>query len=197
MQLSEQDGIMANIINRYPGEKLQPKNDAFYTLIRSITGQQISVKAADSIWNRLCSECIGDVTAENITALSADKLRLIGYSKQKIIYLRSVAEFFIANPNSSNKWHDMTDEEVIRDITTIKGIGRWTAEMFLIFHLQRPDILPVDDIGLLKAAAKFYNNDIKITKHELRQIAEKWRPWRSVATWYLWRALDGDDVVCY
>ena len=192
--LSAADPIMANIIACYEGEAMQGKDDAFHTLMRSITGQQISVKAADAIWGRLETASETIIAPHVITAITDEAFRAIGYSRQKISYIRSLCEFFLSRSHLERDWADMDDEQVIADLTQIRGIGRWTAEMFLIFHLQRPDILPLDDIGLIKAMWKYYNEGEKMDKKAMRALAEQWRPWRSVATWYLWRTYDAEPV---
>ncbi len=192
--LSQSDPIMAAIIARYPNEAMQGKANAFLTLMRSITGQQISVKAADAIWARLELACKGNVEPHVIKKLDEPTLRLIGYSRQKVSYLHSLAEFFITRQHLERDWATMSDEQVLKDITQIKGIGVWTAEMFLMFHLLRPNILPLGDIGLINAASKFYNGGTKMAHAEVTLLAEKWQPWRTVATWYLWRTYDDEPV---
>lgn len=169
---------------------MQGKDDAFLTLARSITSQQISVRAADAIWGRLELACKGRVIPARLRKLEEEALRSAGYSRQKVSYLHSLADFFHTRKHLERDWAEMNDEEVIKDLIQIKGIGRWTAEMFLIFHLQRPDVFPVDDLGLLKAIRLRYDGDEGWKKADYRALAERWRPWRSVATWYLWRSLD-------
>lgn len=191
-ELSVNDPVLGRIIGNYGGETLQGKADAFLTLVRSVTGQQISVKAADAIWARLENACGGSITVSHMKKLAEEDLRTLGYSRQKCVYLTDITKFFDTRKHLERDWAEMSDEEVIKDLIQIKGIGRWTAEMFLIFHLLRPDVFPVDDLGLLKA--------IRNTEHGIRRtewkksdyvaLAETWRPWRSVATWYLWRSLD-------
>lgn len=193
-ELSTSDPIMGNIIQEFPGEAMEGKDDAFHTLMRSITGQQISVKAADAIWGRLESSCHGKVSVESVATLPEEALRAIGYSRQKVSYIQSLNEFFQHRQHMERDWAEMDDESVITDITQIRGIGRWTTEMFLIFHLQRPDILPLDDIGLIKAIWKYYNAGEKMDKKAMRELAKQWQPWRSVATWYLWRTYDIEPV---
>lgn len=187
-ELSAGDLVLKEIISRYPGELMKGRGDAFYTLARSITGQQISVKAADAVWGRL--EAMVPVKPEALQDITEEQLRSVGYSRQKVTYLHSLSEFFLKRQHMERDWHNMADEEIIQDLTQIRGIGRWSAEMFLIFYLQRPDVLPLDDIGLLKAVGKHYDCGAKAGRKEARAIAERWRPWRSVATWYLWRSLD-------
>lgn len=195
-ELSAADPVLARIISSYAGELLHGKADAFHTLLRSITGQQISVKAADAVWARLAAQAA--VKPKTIAALEDESLRACGYSRQKIAYIRSLSEFFLAHKHRERDWAGMSDEEVIKDLTQIKGIGRWTAEMFLIFHLLRPDVFPADDLGVLKAIRLGYEGDTGYGVGEMREwkkadyvhLAENWQPWRSVATWYLWRSLD-------
>lgn len=187
--LSKHDKTLKKIIARYEGDLMTKKGDAFLTLARAIAGQQISTKAADSIWKRLV-EKLGKVTPENVMKAKEKGLRACGFSGSKVIYLRSLAEHFIANKKVIKHWHKKSDDELIAELTSIKGIGRWTAEMYLIFHLGRADILPVGDLGLLKGIYKHYNKGEKMPLAEVRALAEAWQPYRSVATWYLWRSLD-------
>lgn len=200
VELSHVDPIMAAIIARYPAEALECKEDAFHTLMRSITGQQISVKAADAIWGRLVGQLAvnpnSSLDAKSVQLIDDESFRAIGYSRQKISYIRSLCEFFTAHSHLERNWANMADAEVIKDITQIRGIGAWTAEMFLMFHLMRPNILPLDDIGLINAVQIHYPAEIKRTKKEVAIFAERWQPWRSVATWYLWRTYD-DEAVSY
>ncbi len=186
--LAKADPVMKGIIHSYRGEVLTSRGDAFHTLARSVVGQQISVKAADAVWTRLIAGIQDSGLREGISLRSEEGLRACGLSQSKVLYLKSLANFFICGDIQENHWDNMSDEEVIGHLTQIKGIGRWSAEMFLIFHLLRPDVLPVDDIGLQKAIKRHYalENNKKIIIHH----AQQWRPYRSVATWYLWRSLD-------
>jgi len=183
-QLSETDSIMKQIIETYNGEKMKLRGVAFETLARSIVGQQISVKAADSVWKRLETLCQNKIEKGKILSLSHDKLRSAGLSNQKAMYLKNIAESDILE----TKWDTISDEKAIEQLCTIKGIGVWTAEMFLIFHLARPNILPLADIGLIRGIKINYGD--KINKNQLETFREKWSPWCTVATWYLWRSLD-------
>lgn len=188
--LSEDDAVMADIIASYAGETLEGKNDPFLTLARAIVGQQISVKAADAVWGRLEAGLGGYVAPPPLLASGEDALRGFGLSRQKVVYLQDLARYFDEERHTIDNWDEMTDDELIASLTSIRGIGRWTAEMFLIFHLLRPDVFPVDDIGLQKAVFRHYYNDEKQPLKTLRLHGERWRPYRSVATWYLWRSLD-------
>tara|TARA_B100001123_G_scaffold143259_1_gene166524 strand:+ start:214 stop:840 length:627 start_codon:yes stop_codon:yes gene_type:complete len=187
--LKKKDKILKKIINRYNSEKLRSKKNAFLTLAKSITGQQISVKAANSIWKKL-EEKLKIVSPNNILKLKKNEIAKCGFSKQKISYLINLAFFFKKNKNIEKKWKRAEDEKVIEDLVKIKGIGIWTAEMFLIFYLLRPNIFPVDDIGLLRAISVNYNLKYPLKKKEIYEFKKRWEPWATVATWYLWRSLD-------
>jgi DNA-3-methyladenine glycosylase II len=187
--LSKNDKILGHIIKQYQGEMLLRRGDAFYTLARSIIGQQISVKAADSVWQKFES-ALKKVTPKNTLKASEEVLRVCGLSGQKVRYLYCLAEHFIEHETQIKNWDTHSDEEILAELTSIKGIGRWTAEMFMIFHLARPDILPLADIGLQKAIFKYYNNGEKMPLSEISKLSEPWQPYRTVATWYFWRALD-------
>lgn len=191
-ELSKADPILGKIIRQYKGEILQGKADAFHTLARAIVGQQISVKAADSVWLRLQNH-FGKVSTSSMKAATEEDYRSCGLSRMKASYMADLVTFFSTRKHLERDWATMEDEDIIADLTQIRGIGRWTAEMFLIFHLLRPDVLPLDDIGMLKAIHIHYRGSPEyknLRKAEYKEIAEAWQPWRSVATWYLWRSLD-------
>ena len=185
-ELSRKDPVIMKIIKLYSGDKMQLKNNAFLTLVRSVVGQQISVKAADSVWKKLEELCRDSIEPERIKSFSEDELRSAGLSRSKANYIQNIAKSDILEVD----WSNLDDEEAIDLLCKIKGIGRWTAEMFLIFHLARPNILPLGDIGLIKAIELNYNNGEKMSKEELEAYGQKWSPWCTVATWYLWRSLD-------
>jgi len=187
--LKKKDKILKEIINKYKSEKLHCKKNAFLTLAKSITGQQISVKAANSIWLRL-EKKIKKIDPSNILKVKINEIKKCGFSKQKANYIFNLANFFKKNKNIENKWEKVEDEEVIDDLIKIKGIGRWTAEMFLIFYLLRPNIFPSADIGLLKAISINYNLKYPLKNSDIKKFKKKWIPWSTVATWYLWRSLD-------
>lgn len=194
--LSEKDRILQPIIDTFKGESLHSRGDAFETLARSITGQQISVKAADSIWNRM-EGALSGISPQAFIEVEDDILKETGLSGRKISYLNGIAEHFVAGKIPYQEWQETdTDEITIKNtLTAIKGIGPWTAEMFMMFYLLKPDILPLADIGLQKGIQKLYGGDEPLTIHEMQAIAEPWRPYRTVATWYLWRSLDPVPVV--
>jgi DNA-3-methyladenine glycosylase II len=187
--LSRRDPVLRKLIKKFPDAALGGRGDAFQTLARSIVGQQISVKAAQSIWSRF-AECSGAVTPAKVAALAPEAMRACGLSGGKVRYLHDLASHFASGSVKPRRWPRMTDEAIIEDLVRVKGIGRWSVEMFLIFHLMRPDVLPVDDLGLRRAMERQYNDGKPLTKQEMRDIGEPWAPWRSVATWYMWRSLD-------
>ncbi|MBV9362380.1 MAG: DNA-3-methyladenine glycosylase 2 family protein, partial [Betaproteobacteria bacterium] len=156
---------------------------------RAIVGQQISVKAAQSVWNRLV-ECVGVVTPDKVLARERKLLRACGLSDRKTEYIADLAQHFASGAIHVHRWPEMSDEEIIAELVEVRGIGRWTAEMFLIFNLLRPDVFPLDDLGLQKGICVSYFKGRKVSLRTMRRLGEGWRPWRSVATWYLWRSLD-------
>lgn len=187
--LSASDPEMARIIADCRGEFLRSRADAYLTLARAIVGQQISVKAADAVWKKL-EAGFGILSPFPVIEASEEALRACGLSRQKTIYMKDLSHYFYDNPDISAQWTEMDDEAIIKSLTSIKGIGRWTAEMFLIFFLVRPDVFPVDDLGLQKAMNLLYFNNEKQTPATYRNFSEAWKPYRSAATWYLWRSLD-------
>jgi len=188
-ELNETDSVMGGIIRQYDDTVLRSRGDAFATLARSIVGQQISVKAAESVWQKVIAT-LPDV--DPLTVYDSDEmlLRQCGLSLRKISYLKDLSWHFIEGRLDASEWDVLDDETLIRQLIQVKGIGRWTAEMFLIFHMLRPDILPLDDIGLQRAISVHYFDNHAVNKKEIEQLAYRWKPWRSVATWYLWRSLD-------
>lgn len=180
---------MAELVERYTGVSLVSRGDAFGTLARSIVGQQISVKAADAVWRRFAAQ-VGEVTANRVVEFGASGLEGCGLSRRKIEYLCDLAGHFASGRLDPSTWLQQDDETIIAELTAVRGIGRWTAEMFLIFHQLRPDVFPLDDIGLQRAVFERYFAGEKQSRRALAEFGERWRPWRSVATWYLWRSLD-------
>ena len=187
--LSAKDERLSKIIESYPSDFLFSKSDPFFTLARSIVGQQISVKAAQSVWDRLEIK-IKKIKPEIILKTHSSTLKSVGLSRQKVKYLKNLAEAFIEKKIKINLWDKMNDEDIVQDLIQIKGIGRWTAEMFLIFNLCRADIFPLDDIGMIKGLCKLYKISYPAERERIIKIGDRWKPYRSVATWYLWRSLD-------
>ena len=187
--LAKRDKVLRKLIKDFPDANLQSRGDAFQTLARSIVGQQISVKAAQSIWTRF-ADCSGAVTPAKVITLSPEAMRACGLSGSKVAYIRDLAQRFDSGLVKPRRWPKMDDEAIIEDLVQVKGIGRWSAEMFLLFHLMRPNVLPVGDLGLRRAMERNYNEGEPLTKDEMREIARKWAPWSSAGTWYMWRSLD-------
>jgi DNA-3-methyladenine glycosylase II len=192
--LAGADPRMATLIARAPQEWLSGTGDPFLTLARAIVSQQISVKAADAIWARLAAQ-LGAVAPTTLMSADPAALRGIGLSLRKVDYLQDLATRMHDGRLNPAHWATLDDEAVIAELVAVKGIGRWTAEMFLIFHLHRPDILPLDDIGLQRGIAVHYNGGERLPRAAIRALAERWAPWRTVATWYLWRSFDPQPVV--
>jgi len=190
----KRDRIMRKLIPQFGDMHLTGRSEVFTTLARSIIGQQISVKAADTVWQKLIEVCPKCTPAQVLKA-GPDALAVCGLSKRKAEYLIDLAAHFKEKRVHADKWIDMDDEEVISELIQIRGIGRWTAEMFLIFNLLRPNILPLDDLGLLKGISINYFSGEPVSRSDAREVAANWEPWRTVATWYLWRSLDAAPVV--
>ncbi|HKW37128.1 MAG TPA: DNA-3-methyladenine glycosylase 2 family protein [Burkholderiales bacterium] len=187
--LARADPVLGRIIREHPRIALEPRGEPFHTLARAIVSQQISVKAAASIWGRVC-ELAPRMRPEEIAASRRPKLRACGLSERKVEYLADLAGHFLDGEVNPGAWADMDDEAVIAELVQVRGIGRWTAEMFLMFNLLRPDVLPLADLGLQRAIGLHYFKGRKVSLRTMRRVAEAWAPWRSVATWYLWRSLD-------
>jgi DNA-3-methyladenine glycosylase II len=187
--LARRDAVMGAIMRRHPRIHLQPRGAPFMTLARAIVGQQISVKAAQSVWNKFLL-LVPEVTPGAVVRVNAKQLRACGLSARKAEYIYDLAGHFADGRVHVHRWPAMEDEAIIAELTEVRGIGRWTAEMFLIFNLLRPDVLPLDDLGLQKAIRLSYFKSRDISLRTMRRLGEAWRPWRSVATWYLWRSLD-------
>lgn len=187
--LAKTDPVLRKLIRSCRDADIATRRDAFQTLARAIVGQQISTKAAQSIWNRF-AECAGTVSPAIVATLEHESLRACGLSNAKARYVRDLASHFATGSLKPRSWARMDDEAIIEDLTRVKGIGRWSAEMFLMFHLLRPDLLPVDDLGIRRAMERHFNAGRAIKKEKMRKIGERWAPYRSVASWYLWRSLE-------
>jgi DNA-3-methyladenine glycosylase II len=187
--LMKRDRVMKKLIPQYGAACLQSRGDAFVTLARSIVGQQISVKAAQSVWDRFALLPKRMVPAQ-VLKLKVDDMRAAGLSARKVEYLVDLALHFANDQVHVNGWAQMDDEAIIAELVAIRGIGRWTAEMFLIFHLMRPNVLPLDDLGLQNGISQAYFSGEPVSRSEIREVANTWAPFCSVATWYIWRSLD-------
>jgi DNA-3-methyladenine glycosylase II len=188
--LAKRDPVLGAIIRQHRGVYMTARGEPFMTLARAICGQQISVKAAQAVWNRFCVCLDQKITPQAVVAKERKLLRACGLSDRKTEYIADLAQHFADGRIHARDWPRMSDEEIIAELTDVRGIGRWTAEMFLMFNLLRPDVLPLDDLGLQKGICVNYYKGRKVSLRTMRRLGETWRPWRSVATWYLWRALD-------
>ncbi|EGF32178.1 DNA-3-methyladenine glycosylase II [Oxalobacteraceae bacterium IMCC9480] len=194
IELMKRDRIMRKLIPQFGDVHLTGRGEPFVTLARSIIGQQISVKSAEAAWQRFLLVCPKSTPAQVVKAGAAD-LAGCGLSKRKADYILDLAEHFKAKRVHADKWAEMDDEAVIAELIQIRGIGRWTAEMFLIFNLLRPNILPLDDVGLLNGISLNYFSGEPVSRSDAREVSANWEPWRTVATWYLWRSLEPVPVV--
>jgi DNA-3-methyladenine glycosylase II len=192
--LSRRDARLRRIIATYPDAALRTRGDPFQTLARSIVGQQISVRAAQAVWERFALAAGKAVTPATVLDLRDEAMRAAGLSRMKASYLRDLATHFGGGSIRPRRWARMPDEAIVEELTAVRGIGRWSAEMFLIFYLMRPDVLPVGDLGLQRAIEKLYFKGEPIGRDEMSGVGKKWAPWRTVATWYLWRSLDPEPV---
>ncbi len=191
--LSKRDRVMKKLIPQFGEGRLQNRGDAFTTLARAIVGQQISVQAAQAVWQRFVLAVSGTsarLLPADVLKLDSVALRGAGLSARKAEYLGDLARHFASGEVHVAQWQQMDDEAIIDELVAIRGIGRWTAEMFLIFHLMRPNVMPLDDVGLIKGISLKYFSGEPVSRAEAREVGEAWAPFRSVATWYIWRSLD-------
>ena len=191
--LAKKDRVMRRLIPQFGDVCLESRGDAFVTLARSIVGQQISVKAAQSVWDRFAA-LSKSLTPANVLKLKVDDMRASGLSARKVEYLVDLALHFSNGTVHTRQWADMDDEAIIDELVAIRGIGRWTAEMFLIFYLLRPNVLPLDDVGLINGISHNYFSGEAVSRSDAREVASAWAPYCSVATWYIWRSLDPQPV---
>jgi DNA-3-methyladenine glycosylase II len=187
--LVKKDRVMKRLIPQFGDVCLETRGDAFVTLARSIVGQQISVKAAQTVWERFAL-LLRKMTPGNVLKLKVDDMRAAGLSARKVEYLVDLALHFDNGALHVKSWESMTDDEIVAELIAIRGIGRWTAEMFLIFHLMRPNVLPLDDVGLINGISHNYFSGDVVSRSDAREVAAAWAPYCTVATWYIWRSLD-------
>jgi DNA-3-methyladenine glycosylase II len=195
--LLRRDPVLAALIRKHGacGLAAAQRADHFSALVRAIVGQQLSTKAAATIHRRLVDLTAGgQTTPASIACLDDEQLRTVGLSRQKSAYLRDLCAKVDTGAVRLEALERMNDEDVIEELTKVKGVGRWTAEMFLMFRLHRPDVLPVGDLGIVNAVTKVYGLRKKPTADRIMKMGEAWRPYRSVASWYLWRSLDNEPT---
>lgn len=187
--LVKKDRVMKRLIPQFGEARLRAGGDAFTTLARSIVGQQISVKSAQATWERFAA-LPRQLSPSSVLKLKVDDMRAAGLSARKVEYLVDLALHFDSGAVHVAAWEAMDDEAIISELVAIRGTGRWTAEMFLIFHLMRPNVLPLDDVGLISGISKNYFSGDPVSRSDAREVAVAWAPYRSVATWYIWRSLE-------
>ena len=192
--LSKKDPILKKIIKKFNKDYLKTRNNPFFSLCRTIVGQQISTKAADSIWLKFEAKCKKKISPNTVIKLPTSSLRAAGLSRQKVSYLKNIAKSFQSNSFNIKELKKMDDDLAIQYITKLKGLGIWSAQMFLMFNLNRPDIFPTKDIGLIRAISKNYKTSYPPSQRFLNKISKKHYGYRSVFTWYMWRSIDPVDV---
>ena len=192
--LSRKDKVLKNLILKYNDKFLTTRKDIFYSLCKSIIGQQISVQAANSVFKKFEKVCNGKINAKKINKLRPGKLKRCGLSRQKVRGIKELAVKFENKSFDPNKIKFMTDEEAIIYLSSLRQIGRWSAEMILLFTLNRPDIWPVQDIGLLRSISNNYKKKYFPPKKFVEFLRKKFTPYCSVATWYLWRSIDDEPI---
>ena len=192
LELANKDVLLKSLIEEFEEPRLSSRGNLFATLIKSIVGQQISVIAASAVWSRLF-DLVGEVNPESILAKTHEELRQVGLSNRKVEYIVGIAEAWTEGLSEID-WEQMSDEEVVQELVKLRGVGRWTVQMLLIFALLRQDVFPIDDIGLIRGMEKLYNSENKLEKSELYEISEKWKPYRTMGVWYIWRTIDPEPV---
>lgn len=192
LELANKDVLLKSLIEEFEEPRLSSRGDLFATLIKSIVGQQISVIAASAVWSRLF-DLVGEVNPESILAKTHEELRQVGLSNRKVEYIVGIAEAWTEGLGEID-WEQMSDEEVVQELVKLRGVGRWTVQMLLIFALLRQDVFPIDDIGLIRGMEKLYNSGKPLETFELNEISEKWIPYRTMGVWYIWRSIDPEPV---
>ena len=192
--LSKKDKVMKKLINSYKDGALKTRNDVFFSLCKSIIGQQISVAAANSVFSKFEKSCTGRINVKNVNKLSAQKLKRCGLSRQKVRGIKDLAKRIINKEFKPHLIKKMNDEEAILYLSELRQVGRWSAEMILLFTFNRSNIWPLQDIGLLRAISNNYNKKYFPPKSFLDKLYKKFTPYCSVATWYLWRSIDNEPI---
>ena len=190
--ISTSDILLNDVIEEFEEPSLRSRGDLFATLIKSIVGQQISVVAASAIWSRF-EDLVGEVTPESILRKTHQEIKEVGLSNRKVEYIVGIAQSWIDGFGEID-WDIMSDEEVIEELVKLRGVGRWTVQMLLIFALLRQDVFPIDDIGLIRGMEKLYNSGKALEKTQLYEISENWKPYRTMGVWYIWRSIDPEPV---
>ncbi|CAM4375033.1 DNA-3-methyladenine glycosylase [Comamonas aquatilis] len=196
-QLMRRDRVLKRLIPQISNQALLPReqsrDEAFATLARSVVGQQIAAKSAKTLWNKF-GKLPAQMTPELVLKLKVDDMRAAGLSARKVDYLVDLALHFTENRLHQDEWNEMGDELIVAELMAIRGVSRWTAENFLIYYLRRPNVLPLDDAGLIKGISQNYFSGDPVSRSDAREVAEAWKPWCTVATWYIWRSLEAQPV---
>ena len=192
--LSKKDSVMRNLINQYSDANLTSRKDVFFSLCKSIIGQQISVAAANSVFDKFKKKCNNRIKAKTVANLTFSQIKSCGLSRQKVIGIKSLANKILDKSFNSKLIYKMSDQEAINYLSELKQIGRWSAEMILIFTFNRPNIWPIQDIGLLRAISKNYNKKYLPPERFVSLLNKRFSPYCSVATWYLWRSIDPEPI---
>ncbi|WOO32811.1 DNA-3-methyladenine glycosylase 2 family protein [Diaphorobacter limosus] len=186
--LIKKDRVLRRLIPQVGDVALYQRGDAFTTLARSIVGQQVSVASAQRVWDRLAA-LPRSMTPRSVLKLKVDDMRAAGLSARKVEYLVDLALHFDSGQLHVKQWNQMDDPAIVAELVAIRGISRWTADMFLIFHLARPNVLPLDDATLIQGISQHYFSGDPVSRSDAREVAQAWNPWCSVASWYIWRSL--------
>ena len=196
-QLMRRDRVLKRLIPALSAQGMLPRaqcrDEAFATLARSIVGQQIAAKSAKTLWNKF-AKLPAEMTPELVLKLKVDDMRAAGLSARKVDYLVDLALHFTENRLRMDEWAGMSDEAIVAELMAIRGLSRWTAENFLIYYLARPNVLPLDDAGLIQGISLNYFSGDPVSRSDAREVAEAWKPWCTVATWYIWRSLEAQPV---
>jgi DNA-3-methyladenine glycosylase II len=192
--LSAVDPVLTALVARHAPCRLAPDDDLFLGLLDAIVSQQLSVKASATIFGRFKALFPDGISPQAVLETPIDAMRACGFSRGKAAYVHDLCAHILDGRLELERMEALTDDQVIEELTAVKGIGRWTAEMILIFHLNRPDVLPVADLGIREGFKRAYNLDERPGPAEMQRIAEPWRPWRSIGSWYLWRILDNEPM---
>ncbi|ACM33545.1 MULTISPECIES: DNA-3-methyladenine glycosylase [Diaphorobacter] len=186
--LTKKDRVMRRLIPQVGNVALSQRGDAFTTLARSIVGQQVSVASAQRVWDQFAA-LSRSMTPRSVLKLKVDDMRAAGLSARKVEYLVDLALHFDSGRLHVKQWDEMDDQAIVAELVAIRGISRWTADMFLIFHLARPNVLPLDDATLIQGISQHYFSGDPVSRSDAREVADAWKPWCSVASWYIWRSL--------
>ena len=196
-QLMRRDRVLKRLIPQISNQALLPRaqgrDEAFATLARSVVGQQIAAKSAKTLWNKF-AKLPAEMKPELVLKLKVDDMRAAGLSARKVDYLVDLALHFTENRLRMDEWAEMSDDGIIAELMAIRGLSRWTAENFLIYYLARPNVLPLDDAGLIQGISLNYFSGDPVSRSDAREVAEAWKPWCTVATWYIWRSLEAQPV---